>query len=315
RRRRARVRGLAAPAPRAGPGRRQRLALLPPGPGWPPLHRDRHPGRRRGRAACGGGLPHASAGAVRPRRRELRCTADRGWLRGRRGVQRGAALRARPAPRARGGGPRGRGRRPHRDPRLAVLPHRGGGRGDGRGEEGGGAAAVRRARGRAHRAGVHRVPDGGAARGGVQRAGPALAPPPRALPARLRAAPPDRAAAPAPPALALRSLGDDGPVILLVNPRATRPKNRRFPLSVMAIGAALPDGVTWEIIDGNRPGGDPYDEVVHWVEARAGGADPVRAVAMTVMPGPQLVSAVPLARRIKQRYPDLPVVWGGYFPS
>ena len=28
-------------------------------------------------------------------------------------------------------------------------------------------------------------------------------------------------------------------MILLVNPRATRPENRRFPLSVMAVGAAL----------------------------------------------------------------------------
>ena len=28
-------------------------------------------------------------------------------------------------------------------------------------------------------------------------------------------------------------------MILLVNPRATRAKNRRFPLSVMAVGAAL----------------------------------------------------------------------------
>ena len=55
----------------------------------------------------------------------------------------------------------------------------------------------------------------------------------------------------------------------------------------------------WEIVDGNRPGVDPYDDAVHWIEARAGTADPVRAVAMTVMPGPQLVSAVPLARRIK----------------
>jgi hypothetical protein len=31
-------------------------------------------------------------------------------------------------------------------------------------------------------------------------------------------------------------------MILFVNPRPTRPKNRRFPLSFMAIGAALPAG-------------------------------------------------------------------------
>jgi len=45
-------------------------------------------------------------------------------------------------------------------------------------------------------------------------------------------------------------------VILLINPRATRPSNRRFPLSVMAIGAALPEDVSWEIVDGNLPGMD-----------------------------------------------------------
>ena len=42
-------------------------------------------------------------------------------------------------------------------------------------------------------------------------------------------------------------------MILLVNPRATRPANRRFPLSVMAIGAALPATENWEIVDGNLP--------------------------------------------------------------
>ena len=30
-----------------------------------------------------------------------------------------------------------------------------------------------------------------------------------------------------------------------------------------------------------------------------------------VMPGPQLVSAVPLSRRLKARYPAVPIVWGG----
>src|SRR5690606_8691096 len=314
-RRGARARGLAASAPRSRPRRGQRLALLPPGAPRPPLRRHRPPGRCGGRAAGGGRVPSPPARDVRPRRRALRGAADRGSRPRHRRVQRGAALPPRPAPHTRGGGAGGRGRRPHRDPRLAVLSRGRARRGDGEGEEGGGAPAVRRARGRAHRAAVHRVPHRGSAGGSVQRAGVALAPPPRALPARLRVEAADRTAAPAAPALALRPLGGDGPMILLVNPRATRPKNRRFPLSVMAIGAALPDGVAWEIIDGNRPGVDPYEDAVHWIEARSGTADPVRVVAMTVMPGPQLVSAVPLARRLKQRYPRLPIVWGGYFPS
>ncbi|MDB4948428.1 MAG: Radical domain protein [Gemmatimonadetes bacterium] len=104
-------------------------------------------------------------------------------------------------------------------------------------------------------------------------------------------------------------------MILFVNPRATGPKNRRFPLSVMAVGAALPAGTEWEIVDGNLPGCDPLAELSAHVEARRGGRDPVQAVAFTVMPGPQLVSAVPLARDFKARYPDIPVIWGGNFGS
>ncbi len=104
-------------------------------------------------------------------------------------------------------------------------------------------------------------------------------------------------------------------MILLVNPRATKPKNRRFPLSVMALGAALPAHITWEILDGNLPGVVLYDAVAERIEAGRRSADPVRIVAITVMPGPQLVSAVPLARRIRQQYPEVLIVWGGYFPS
>lgn len=104
-------------------------------------------------------------------------------------------------------------------------------------------------------------------------------------------------------------------MIVFVNPRATRPKNRRFPLSVMAVGAALPQGATWEIVDGNIPDSDPLAEISALVDARAGSADPVSAVAFTVMPGPQLVNAVPLTKAVKARYPHVAIVWGGNFPS
>jgi anaerobic magnesium-protoporphyrin IX monomethyl ester cyclase len=104
-------------------------------------------------------------------------------------------------------------------------------------------------------------------------------------------------------------------MILFVNSRATRAKNRRFPLSIMAVGAAIPAGVTWEIVDANLPGSDPLVELAQKIDARRGGPDPVRIVAFTVMPGPQLVSAVPLTREIKARYPEVVTVWGGNFPS
>ena len=104
-------------------------------------------------------------------------------------------------------------------------------------------------------------------------------------------------------------------MILLVNPRATRPSNRRFPLSVMAIGAALPADRTWQIVDGNLPAMDPLAAISAWVERQAATTDPVEALALTVMPGPQLVSAVPLSRALRERFPEIPIVWGGNFGS
>lgn len=104
-------------------------------------------------------------------------------------------------------------------------------------------------------------------------------------------------------------------MILFVNPRATRPKNRRFPLSIMSLGAALPAGTEWEIVDGNLPDVDVFAQACAWIDRRAGTDDPVEMLAITVLPGPQLVNAVPLSKALKQRYPAIPIVWGGYFPS
>ena len=104
-------------------------------------------------------------------------------------------------------------------------------------------------------------------------------------------------------------------MIILVNPRSTRPSNRRFPLSVMAIGAAVAEGEDWEIVDGNLPNLDPAARIADIVAARRGTADPVRVIAFTVMPGPQLANAVTLTKKIKAQHPDIATVWGGNFPS
>ena len=104
-------------------------------------------------------------------------------------------------------------------------------------------------------------------------------------------------------------------MIVFVNPRATRPENRRFPLSIMAIGAALPPNVSWEIVDGNLPGMDVVQAVSELVKSQRLLGDPLKLIALTVMPGPQLVSAVPITKELKKRFPDIPIVWGGNFGS
>ena len=41
----------------------------------------------------------------------------------------------------------------------------------------------------------------------------------------------------------------------------------------------------------------------------------VELLAVSVMPGPQMVSAMHSCKRIRAMFPHIPVVWGGYFPS
>ena len=95
-----------------------------------------------------------------------------------------------------------------------------------------------------------------------------------------------------------------------------RAANRRFPLSVMAVGASIPEGEDWEIVDGNRPDIDVGRRPSQCMSKRdAATADPVRAIAFTVMPGPQLANAVPLTRKVKAQHPDIAIVWGGNFGS
>src|SRR4029077_10122566 len=96
-------------------------------------------------------------------------------------------------------------------------------------------------------------------------------------------------------------------MILFYNPKATRPRNRRFPLSILAIAAVVEGKEDYEIVDGNL---DPHptESLIAIIKER-----PVELLAVTVMPGPQTVGAVASCREIRARFPDLPIVWGGYF--
>jgi anaerobic magnesium-protoporphyrin IX monomethyl ester cyclase len=98
-------------------------------------------------------------------------------------------------------------------------------------------------------------------------------------------------------------------MIILYNPKATRYRNRRFPLSVLAIAAVLENHEQYTIVDGN-------------LDARAAETiaalmrdQPVELLAVTVMPGPQMKSAVESCRELRRRFPQVPIVWGGYFAS
>ncbi len=99
-------------------------------------------------------------------------------------------------------------------------------------------------------------------------------------------------------------------MIILLHPRSTKPKNRRFPLAVLSLAAVLEGREDYAIVDGNfdpNPG-STLDRIMQG----SGGA---ALLAVSVMPGPQMKAAIPLCHEFRRKYPSVPIVWGGYFPS
>lgn len=98
--------------------------------------------------------------------------------------------------------------------------------------------------------------------------------------------------------------------IVLYNPRSSAGRTPVLPMSLLALGALLEPRWSYRIVDGNLEP-EPLARLDALVAARP--RDTVLGV--TVMPGPQLAEAVPVCRALKQRHPELRIVWGGYFPT
>jgi anaerobic magnesium-protoporphyrin IX monomethyl ester cyclase len=98
-------------------------------------------------------------------------------------------------------------------------------------------------------------------------------------------------------------------MILLYYPKLTSPKNRRFPLSIMALAAVLEGREKYEVVDGNLDP-EPDKTLARLIETNN-----VELLGVSVMPGPQMVSAMNSCKAIRENYPHVPIVWGGYFPS
>ena len=87
-------------------------------------------------------------------------------------------------------------------------------------------------------------------------------------------------------------------MIILYNPKATKYRNRRFPLSILSMAAALEGRQEYAIVDGNL---DPNatETLLALIREKR-----VELLAVTVMPGPQTVSAVESCREVRGRYPE-----------
>ena len=96
-------------------------------------------------------------------------------------------------------------------------------------------------------------------------------------------------------------------MIVLYNPFSSR--KHPLPMALLAVASTLEGEFDYEIVDGNFEE-DPVGRI-----ADLGRRHQLTAIGVTVMPGPPLERAIPHSRQLKRELPDVPIVWGGYFPS
>ncbi|PBQ32285.1 radical SAM protein [Sphingobacteriaceae bacterium] len=96
--------------------------------------------------------------------------------------------------------------------------------------------------------------------------------------------------------------------LLLFNPRAAKYKPR-VPNSVLQVAASINSTHDWVIVDGNLET-DPWSKINAYLASGK-----FAYFGCTVMPGPQLKEAIPFTKKIREIYPSIKIIWGGYFAS
>jgi len=96
--------------------------------------------------------------------------------------------------------------------------------------------------------------------------------------------------------------------VLFFNPRAGRAL-RIIPNAILAITASVEGLADYAFVDGNRES-DPLKKIMDYLATGEFGF-----FACTVMPGPQLKQAIPFTKAIRNQFPDIFIIWGGYFAS
>ena len=97
--------------------------------------------------------------------------------------------------------------------------------------------------------------------------------------------------------------------ILLINPKVASRRGMRWPLSLLSLAAVLEGKYEYDLLDGNVDYSAPQTALRYLHEHT------VSAIGITVMPGPQVVTAIEISRTIRAAHPSIPIIWGGYFPT
>ena len=96
--------------------------------------------------------------------------------------------------------------------------------------------------------------------------------------------------------------------VLLFNPRSARFKPR-IPNSILSIASSIEGLYDYAIVDGNMED-DPWVKINQYLSSGE-----FNYFGVTSMPGPQLKQAIPLSKKVRENYPAVRIIWGGYFPS
>jgi len=96
--------------------------------------------------------------------------------------------------------------------------------------------------------------------------------------------------------------------ILLFNPRSAT-HSHRIPNSILQIAASIEKQFEYVIIDGNLDS-NPWEKIESILQSGQ-----FSCFGCTVMPGPQLKQAIPYSKKIRDAFPDIKIIWGGYFPA
>ena len=93
--------------------------------------------------------------------------------------------------------------------------------------------------------------------------------------------------------------------VILFNPRSANSKPR-IPNSILHIAAALEGSREYVLVDGNLET-DPSEKIFAYLSTGR-----FRYFGCTAMPGPQLQQAIPISKKIREQYPEVSVIWGGF---
>jgi radical SAM superfamily enzyme YgiQ (UPF0313 family) len=96
--------------------------------------------------------------------------------------------------------------------------------------------------------------------------------------------------------------------VILFNPRSANSKHR-IPNSILQIGASIEGKYDYVFVDGNLEN-DPWKTISDYLVTGN-----FKYFGCTVMPGMQPKQAIPFSKKIREQFPEVIIIWGGYFPA